>query len=357
LSGVASAQIVIEDAGGIVNVNIHTSGTYSYSFTTIYRYGATVPIEPLVGHTTYDTYATTTIVYAQAAFEFNLSPVIPPTFTSNNFTAKLDGLNVTNSHAYYPLPRTMYVDLFDMGDAYEDGEVDDDDYNMTRGSRIARRTHDFAGTDADFNNLDVTDALRRDLFDLGGSNEDYSGFILKSPDAQSELVWYDPATPTITITTGGGPPVLSDLAVSKTVDDTTPDEGQTITYTITLTNNGPAQATTIAVTDIVPAGVTYVAASITGGDSNDDANPATTGLTWTVNSLNSGANTTLTFQAAVDAGTGCSTITNSITAVLDQTDSNVTQDDLSEAITVNNVGGCGGGGGGGGGCFIVNAAH
>jgi uncharacterized repeat protein (TIGR01451 family) len=70
--------------------------------------------------------------------------------------------------------------------------------------------------------------------------------------------------------------------IAKTVDDTTPDEGQTVTYTITLTNNGPAQAENIVVTDIVPAGVTYVAASITGGDSSDDSDPAGAGLSWTV---------------------------------------------------------------------------
>ena len=78
----------------------------------------------------------------------------------------------------------------------------------------------------------------------------------------------------------GGPATVSanttvietdaDLVIAKTVSDGTPDEGDTITYTITLTNNGPAQATNIVVTDVVPGGVTYVAASIAGGDSRSD---------------------------------------------------------------------------------------
>ena len=45
----------------------------------------------------------------------------------------------------------------------------------------------------------------------------------------------------------------------------TPNEGATVTYTVQLTNNGPNAATNVVVTDIVPAGLTYVGASITGG--------------------------------------------------------------------------------------------
>ena len=66
-----------------------------------------------------------------------------------------------------------------------------------------------------------------------------------------------------------------------------------ITYTITLTNNGPAQVTTIVSLDrhCCLAGVTAGRrpASPARRTSNDDTNPATTGLTWTVNSLNDAA--------------------------------------------------------------------
>ena len=55
-----------------------------------------------------------------------------------------------------------------------------------------------------------------------------------------------------------------DLGVEKMVNDTTPDEGDIVTYSIQLTNNGPVAATNIDVTDIVPSGVTYVASSISG---------------------------------------------------------------------------------------------
>ena len=128
-----------------------------------------------------------------------------------------------------------------------------------------------------------------------------------------------------------------DLVLAKTVDDSTPNEGATVTYTVQLTNNGPDAATTIVVTDIVPAGLTYVGASITGGDSSDDSDPAGAGLSWTVNTLANGASTSLTFQATVDAGTAGSTIVNTSSKTQDQVDSDTTADDPSESITVESI--------------------
>ncbi|WP_128755353.1 DUF4347 domain-containing protein, partial [Aquimarina sediminis] len=50
----------------------------------------------------------------------------------------------------------------------------------------------------------------------------------------------------------------TDLVVSKTVNNATPNEGDTVIYTITLTNSGPATATNVSITDLLPTGVTYV---------------------------------------------------------------------------------------------------
>ena len=122
----------------------------------------------------------------------------------------------------------------------------------------------------------------------------------------------------------------TDLVIGKTVDNGTPDEGDTVTFTVTVTNSGPAQATNVSIDDVVPAGLT--AGTITPSQGSYTA------PTWTIGTIDSGANATLTIQATVDAGTAGSTITNTVTNVtLDQVDDNTTADDLSESITVGNA--------------------
>ena len=57
----------------------------------------------------------------------------------------------------------------------------------------------------------------------------------------------------------------SDLALSKSVSDPTPNVGDQVTFTVTLTNDGPDPATGVAVTDLLPAGLTFVSATPSQG--------------------------------------------------------------------------------------------
>ncbi len=94
-------------------------------------------------------------------------------------------------------------------------------------------------------------------------------------------------------------PQRADLSLTKVVSNPNPNVGNTVTFTLTLSNGGPNTATNISVQDIIPNGYSYVAGSIGGGSSRSDAGAPT--LTWTVNSLNTGSSVNLTFQAVVNA--------------------------------------------------------
>ncbi|MGH2595871.1 MAG: DUF7507 domain-containing protein [Actinomycetota bacterium] len=124
----------------------------------------------------------------------------------------------------------------------------------------------------------------------------------------------DSASETTTIGVVGG---SADLVLTKTVDDASPHEGDTITYTVTVTNNGPDDATGVQVTDVLPGGVTYISDSPTQGSYD-----AASGV-WDVGSLAFGESATLQIQAGVNSGTGGSTITNGASvSAEDQSDPN-----------------------------------
>ncbi len=102
-----------------------------------------------------------------------------------------------------------------------------------------------------------------------------------------------------------------DLLLEKTVNDNTPDVGQTITFSLNLTNSGPGLGSNIIIKDVLPAGLTFVAlTSIPAGTSATQSGGT---ITWTNPSINSGSNRTLQFTATVAAGFAARTITNTAT--------------------------------------------
>ena len=96
----------------------------------------------------------------------------------------------------------------------------------------------------------------------------------------------------------------ADLGITNGEDDTTPSVGDTVTFTVTLTNNGPLDDTGIIVTDIVPAGLTY-SSSVADQGTYD----ATTGI-WTVGSVANTGTATLTLKVTRRAGMATQKITS-----------------------------------------------
>lgn len=93
-------------------------------------------------------------------------------------------------------------------------------------------------------------------------------------------------------------PQQIDLSLTKAVDNSSPNVGEVVTFTLTINNAGPSTATGVAVTDTLPGGLTFVSASPSQG------NFSSTGGLWTVGELASGASATLNLTARViSAGT------------------------------------------------------
>ncbi|MBZ5738024.1 DUF7507 domain-containing protein [Nocardioides mangrovi] len=61
-------------------------------------------------------------------------------------------------------------------------------------------------------------------------------------------------------TTTSVQPTVTNVTIRKTVDDATPHVGDVVTYTLTVTNTGAADARDVVITDALPTGVTYVSA-------------------------------------------------------------------------------------------------
>ncbi|MGC6431067.1 MAG: gliding motility-associated C-terminal domain-containing protein, partial [Jejuia sp.] len=95
-------------------------------------------------------------------------------------------------------------------------------------------------------------------------------------------------------------PQTSDLSINKVVNDATPNVGDTVTFTITISNSGDVAATNVSVQDVLPVGYSNV-----GNISNSGTETVTNQIDWTGLSVPLGTNTvTLTFEATVDAPTG-----------------------------------------------------
>ncbi len=90
-----------------------------------------------------------------------------------------------------------------------------------------------------------------------------------------------------------GERIAADLALTKAVNDPTPNVGEVITYTLGLTNNGPSAGTAIVVSEAIPAGVTFQSATPVTGTFDPIAR------TWSVPNLASGASTSLKVTALV----------------------------------------------------------
>ena len=94
--------------------------------------------------------------------------------------------------------------------------------------------------------------------------------------------------------------LMADLSISKTTQtgNTRYEIGSTVIFNITVTNDGPGDASGVKVKDLLPAGFTYLTNSATSGIYN-----YATGI-WTTGTVNNGETQTLDIYAKVNLPTG-----------------------------------------------------
>lgn len=85
-----------------------------------------------------------------------------------------------------------------------------------------------------------------------------------------------------------------DLSIAKSASDTTPNVGDVITFTLTVNNTGPVDATNFIVNDVVPPGFGGITGISHGGTINTSNE-----VEWLISSLPGGESMELIFQAIV----------------------------------------------------------
>src|SRR6476469_4202571 len=103
----------------------------------------------------------------------------------------------------------------------------------------------------------------------------------------------------------------ANMAVAKSVDNPVPNVGDTVTFTVTVTDGGPDTATGVSVQDTLPAGLSFVSATPSQGAYN----PSTG--TWAVGTVTTSTPQTLQIRARVISP---SAQTNDATVTADQPD-------------------------------------
>jgi uncharacterized repeat protein (TIGR01451 family) len=113
--------------------------------------------------------------------------------------------------------------------------------------------------------------------------------------------------------------------------------GNNITYTITVTNDGPSATTTVTFNDAIPTNTTFVSFLQTGTAWSCPSPGSGGKVTCTIGTLASGATTTFTLVVNV-AGTASGTITDTATTSTSTPDSNPGSNSATVIVTVVSAG-------------------
>ncbi|GAB4424824.1 MAG: hypothetical protein Fur0044_22880 [Anaerolineae bacterium] len=123
---------------------------------------------------------------------------------------------------------------------------------------------------------------------------------------------------------------LVNLSITKTSSPTLVAAGNSLTYTLTVANSGPSEASGVIMTDTLPAGVTFAAASTGCSNASNIVTCSNLG------NVSSGGAITASIRVTV-ASSILGTLTNTATVTSNQPDSNTTNNTVTATTTVTRV--------------------
>jgi uncharacterized repeat protein (TIGR01451 family) len=127
-------------------------------------------------------------------------------------------------------------------------------------------------------------------------------------------------------------PTQADVAITKTANPDPVDQGTNLQYTLQVTNNGPAAAQGVTVSDPIPAEVAYASSFTTQGTCTYTA--STTTVSCSLGSISVGGLVLITINASANTFSSSTLSTNTATVSATTGDPNLTNNSSSVSSTI-----------------------
>jgi uncharacterized repeat protein (TIGR01451 family) len=156
--------------------------------------------------------------------------------------------------------------------------------------------------------------------------------ITNSPNIASSVTDPNSANNTATVTTVVASPTQADVSIVKTASPEPVDQGTNLAYTLTVKNAGPAVAQSVAVTDVIPAQVTYTSVFTTIGSCSYTS--ASTTVSCNLGNLSVGSAAIITINVTAATFSSSSQPSNTATVSSSTSDPNSANNTSSVTSTI-----------------------
>ena len=130
---------------------------------------------------------------------------------------------------------------------------------------------------------------------------------------------------------------LADLAIVKSYNPSSVPAGELLSYTLTVTNNGPSTAKNVTVTDYLPTEVIYLSSGVVGGLGTTSYAAGPNSVTCFLGDIPAGDSRTVLIEVMVKPDTPAGTITNSASVTSTTSDPVAGNNSDSEDTTITRV--------------------